>query len=65
MIDVTPGTDIAGKSLFIYDVGLFKDAVCGANYVVRLHINHVFEDSHVVIMLCVCCASHRFLLLHG
>lgn len=45
MINGTAGTGIAGTSLFIYDIGLFNDAVCGASYVVRLHINHVFEDS--------------------
>jgi len=65
MIDVTSGTDIAGTSLFIYDVGLFNDAVCGASYVVRLHINQVFENSYVVIVQCVCGASQRFHLLYG
>ena len=63
MINGTAGTDIAGTSLFIYDLGLFNDTVCGASYVIRLHTNHVFEDSFVVIVLCVCGASHRFHLL--
>jgi hypothetical protein len=65
MINGTAGTDIAGISLFIYDVGLFNDAVCGATYVVLLHINQVFEDSYVVIVRCVCGASHHFHLLQG
>jgi hypothetical protein len=65
MINGTAGTDIAGTSLFIYNVGLFNDAVCGASYVVRLHINQVFEDSYVVIVRCVCGASHRFHLLES
>jgi hypothetical protein len=65
MIDVTSGTDNSGTSLFIYDVGLFNDAVCGASYVVRLHTNWVFEDSYVVVVPCVCGASQRFHLLLG
>jgi hypothetical protein len=64
-VNGTAGTDIAGTSLFIYDVGLFNDTVCGVSCVVRLHIHQVFEYSYVVIVLCVCGASHRLHLLDG
>jgi hypothetical protein len=63
MTNGTSGTDIAGTSWFIYDVGLFNDAVCGASYVARLHIKQVFEESYFVNVLCVCGASDLFHLL--
>jgi hypothetical protein len=57
MINGTAGTDIAGISLFIYDVGLFNDAVCGANYVVLLHIIQVFEDLRCYCAVCLRCVT--------